>query len=302
MNNQTSANSLPENNKHNLRIKVLLEKLKNKLKNFSVLDNLGHIVGKVKTVHLDSASQLNLVISEEDMAGSRPFLLRSKHIQQVDYPTQSVVLDISKTEIQQLPHYKRSQTPTTEPTSRQTTDFTQVPTSELNSYTEQMPTPMEADDNLASSENTDSLEYSTTSDVVEEEVIRLLEERLLVNLNKRKVGEVIVRKQIETRMVEVPVQYEKLIVEQVGPEPKTLAEIDLTAPEIPTLQANQTAIADAPPTVSGEFTSPKTASLLLDAIARQSTHGCNRVRIEIVLEDSQHQETYQDWFNRCAGT
>ena len=46
---------------------------------------------------------------------------------------------------------------------------------------------------------------------------------------QRKVGEVIVRKEIETRMVqiEVPVRYEKLIVEQVSPEHKQLAEIDL---------------------------------------------------------------------------
>ena len=295
MNDQTS-NKMSGTNKDNLRIKVLLEKLKTKLKNFSVLDNLGHLVGKVKTVHLDSARQLNLVISEEDIAGSHQFLLRSKHIQQVDYSTQSLVLDISKTEIQQLPEYKRSPTSTTAPNSRKTRDFTQEPNFDLNSYTEQMAAPTERDNNLELPENNDA------PDVVEEEVIRLLEERLLVNLNKRKVGEVVVRKEVETRMVEVPVQYEKLIVEQVSPEPKTLAEIDLSAPEIPTLQANETEIAKTQPTVSGEFTSPKTASLLLDAIARQRNHGCQRVRVEIVLADSEHQQTYQDWFNRCAGT
>lgn len=296
MNERTSTNSLSETNKHNLRIKVLLDKLKSKLKDFLVLDSLGNLVGKVKSVHLDSARQLNLVISEEDMAGARPFLLRSNHIHQVDYTTRAVVLDISKAEIQQLPQYKRSQTTTTDLSSRQTRDFTQESVAELNSYTEQMSVPAEGNNNLELSES------SELPEEIEEEVIRLLEERLIVNLNKRKVGEVVVRKEIETRMVEVPVQYEKLIVEQVSPEPKTLAEIDLSAPEIPTLQATETVVAESQPTVGGEFSSPKTASLLLDAIARQRNHGCKRIRIEIVLEDRENQEIYQDWFNRCAGT
>jgi stress response protein YsnF len=62
---------------------------------------------------------------------------------------------------------------------------------------------------------------------VAEETVRLLEERLIVGRQKRKVGEVIVRKAVETRMVEVPVRWERLIVEQVSPERKQLASIDL---------------------------------------------------------------------------
>jgi len=62
---------------------------------------------------------------------------------------------------------------------------------------------------------------------LEEEIIRLLGERLVVDRGKRKIGEVIVRKEIETRMIQVPVRREKLIVEQVSPERKQLAEINL---------------------------------------------------------------------------
>jgi len=65
------------------------------------------------------------------------------------------------------------------------------------------------------------------SEVLEEEIIRLLGERLVVDRGKRKIGEVIVRKEIETRMIQVPVRFEKLIVEQVSPERKQLAEINL---------------------------------------------------------------------------
>lgn len=297
MNNQTSDRK-QETNKNNLRIKVLLEKLRTKLKDFSVLDEGGHLLGNVKNVHLDAARQLNLVISEDNISGSHPFLIRSSHIQQVDYPTKSVVLDISKTEIQQSPEYKRSQTSNSDPTSLPKADANQVLSQNASSYAEQMPEPADV---------TYNIEDSETPDVVEEEVIRLLEERVVVNMNKRKVGEVIVRKEVETRMVEVPVQYEKLIVEQVSPETKRLAEIDLTQTPIPDLgvtgsRSTGTHAAETQPIVSGEFASPKTASLLLDAIAKQRQHGCKRIRIEMVLEDGEHQETYQDWFDRCAGT
>jgi stress response protein YsnF len=71
--------------------------------------------------------------------------------------------------------------------------------------------------------------------VTREEVIPWLEERLIVDQKKRKVGEVVVRKEIETEIIEVPVQREKLIVEQVGAEPKQLAEIDLTEEHLPPL-------------------------------------------------------------------
>lgn len=68
--------------------------------------------------------------------------------------------------------------------------------------------------------------------VLSQDIIRLLGERLVVDRSKRKVGEVIVRKEIVTRMIQVPVRYEKLIVEQVSPERKQLAEIDLGQEEV----------------------------------------------------------------------
>lgn len=73
------------------------------------------------------------------------------------------------------------------------------------------------------------IEYAQDHHIVgQEEVIPLREERLVVDQKKQKVGEVVVRKEIETEIIQVPVQREKLIVEQVGAEPKQLAEIDLT--------------------------------------------------------------------------
>ena len=310
MNDQTSAKK-QETTNHNLRIKVLLDKLRTKLKDFVVLDNGGTFIGNIKDVRLDPARQLNLVISQEDVAGVHLFLLRSSHIQQVDYPSKTILLDVSQIDIHQLPEYRRSQTTTIDfshsaaqtvaPNS--TPDLSKTDGYAASSYAAQMPAPLISKNELIDAEeNDDALQYSPAADIVEEEVIRLLEERLVVNMNKRKVGEVVVRKEVETRMVEVPVQYEKLIVEQVGEQPKRLAEIDLGQPEIPAPAISETPTSESQPTIKGEFTSPKTASLLLDAIARQKNDGCQLVRIEIVLADSTHQEIYQEWFNRCAGT
>lgn len=155
-------------------------------------------------------------------------------------------------------------------------------------------------------ENTDSAD----SHVVEEEIVRLLEERLVVNRSKWKVGEIIVRKEIETETVQVPIRREKVIVElnTETNETKVLA-IDLAAGEVTGVE--QKDIAPSTPqlvansnnptnTVVGEFLSPKAASNLLEAIALQKHHGCTKVRIELIVENSELQETYQKMFDRCS--
>lgn len=63
--------------------------------------------------------------------------------------------------------------------------------------------------------------------ILDEKIIPLLAERVIVDRHKRKSGEVVIRKVIETEVIEVVVRREKLIVEQVSPEYKELAVIDL---------------------------------------------------------------------------
>jgi Domain of unknown function (DUF2382) len=139
--------------------------------------------------------------------------------------------------------------------------------------------------------------------------IPLLEERLIVDVNKQKIGEVVVRKEIETEMVQVPIRREKLIVEQVGAETIQLAEIDLGSSEIQgvelaTMQANMAQVGSVVKSneiiVSGEFTSAKIASLLLNAIALERNQGCKKIRIEIVVDNDERQQTYQEWVDRCS--
>lgn len=276
MDNQASARK-QETVRHNLRVKALLDKLKNKLNNFRVLDNKGLELGIIKDIYLSNTRQINLLILATDLPQSYTFSLTSNQIQQVDYSNKAILTSIDKSGIQ--PILASPQLPIVEE---------QVPEKTLpDSYV-----------------NEPEISDSSSTDVVEEEVIRLIEERLVVNHQKRKIGEVVVRKEIETRMVEVPVQYEKLIVEQVGSEPKIIAEVDLglqqnVAPTSNEIDLNQTSTNN---TVKGEFISPKTVSLLLDAIAKQKHHDCQSVRVEIVLASSENQKTYQEWFDRCSGT
>ncbi|MBD2101946.1 DUF2382 domain-containing protein [Leptolyngbya sp. FACHB-261] len=143
------------------------------------------------------------------------------------------------------------------------------------------------------------------SEIVSEEIVRLLEERLVVNSKKRKLGEVVVRKQIEVQMVQVPVRREKLIVEQISPEHKQLATVDLGEDGIPDLTLaelnnSEEANSETHNSVIGEFLSPKAASLLLDAIAHRSDHGCGRVRVELIIDDPELKRTYQEWFDTCS--
>jgi diaminopimelate epimerase len=136
-----------------------------------------------------------------------------------------------------------------------------------------------------------------------EKIISLLEERLLIDRTKRKVGEIVVRKKVETRMVQVPVKWEKLIIEEVGSETKQLAEINLGQGEIAGIELKQlAAISEGNShTVSGEFFSMKAARDILDAIALHSKNSSHKVRIELMVEDPQQQELYQKMFDRAAG-
>jgi hypothetical protein len=111
-------------------------------------------------------------------------------------------------------------------------------------------------------------------------------------------------------MVQIPVRREKLIVEQVSPERKQLAEIDLGLEEISGIELTEAEITGSKLpettnlsnelTVKGEFNSPKIASLLLNAIALERHQGCKKVRVEIVVEDAERQKTYQEWADRCS--
>ncbi|MDZ8068639.1 MAG: DUF2382 domain-containing protein [Nostoc sp. DedQUE08] len=289
MNSQTMAKNTLQA-KGNSRTISSLADLRKKVNNFAVFDNQGQQVGVVHDLIVDGNRRLNLVISNQanqktaessqQLADKHPslFQLQSQRIKKIDKPTQSVFIDLNKSEIEYMPEYLESETPG---------DFN---SSEQVANNQTTNSPVESLNNL--------------EQIPEEQIIRLIEERLVVESSKRKVGEVIVRKVIETRIVQVPVRREKLIVEQISPEHKQLAEIDLGQGEISSVDLTEVerleVTHDNGLTVSGEFSSPKIANLLLNAIALERNNGCKQVRVTIAVEDESHQKKYQEWFDRCS--
>ncbi len=272
------------------RLNRVPEKVRTKLKSFTVKDNQGLLVGKVKDVYFDANGQLNFVVAGLGRENTRIFLLSVKLLKKVDYHQKALFVNINSDRVDLLPVVSANGGhPYLEKASEPDSEFSN---SELTNPSTVMSNLTDADRTDANLE-TDRDEENF--DIVDREVIRLLEERLVINRSKRKVGEVIVRKEIETRMVQVPIQWEKLIVEQVGDDPKVLAEINLGEGNITGIDLTEIKSDRQEPTVKAEFTSVQKASKILNSIASQPRHGCVKVRLELVLEDKQLEDTYQKW-------
>jgi sporulation protein YlmC with PRC-barrel domain len=284
LNSQARAENLAQVNRKST-INNLLTSLRTKVAHFDVIDNHGQLVGRVKDLILDNHRRLNLVIShpansiksgkQTEVAASFAFVWSQK-IQRIDTINKSLFLNLNISEIEYMSEL--------EP---------QIPGHDMLSDN--------SHEQLAHSDTTNG----NLADISEENIIRLLEEKLVVESSIHKVGEVIIRKEIETRMIQVPVRREKLIVEQVSPEHKQLAEINLSSEELADIvlaEVDGTTVSNfvGDLTVTADFDSPKIASLLLNAIALEKNPGCQRVRVSIVCDDEAHKHKYQEWFDRCS--
>ena len=271
------------------RLNQVPEKVRTKLKSFTVKDNKGQLVGKIKDVYFDANGQLNFVVAGLGSENTRIFIVSIKLLKKVDYHQKALFLSINSDQVDMLPGVSAAGHEYLEKASEPQSEFNN---SELTNPSTVMSNLTDAD---RTDENLETDEDEENFDIVDQEVIRLLEERLVINRSKRKVGEVIVRKEIETRMVQVPIQWEKLIVEQVGDDPKVLAEIDLGEGSITGIDLTEIKSDRQEPTVKAEFTSVQKASKILNSIASQPRHGCVKVRLELVLENKQLEDTYQKW-------
>lgn len=289
MNGQASAEKIATA-KSITRLNRVPEKVRTKLKSFTVKDNQGLLIGKIKDVYFDANGQLNFVVAGLGTENTRIFLVSIKLLKKVDYHQKTLFVSINSEQVELLPGISAN-------AGIESLEIPSAPLSEL-SNTESTNPPkvmLNPTDTDRTNENLQTSDEAEDFDIVDREVIRLLEERLVINRSKRKVGEVIVRKEIETRMVQVPIQWEKLIVEQVGDDPKVLAEIDLGEGNITGIDLSEIKSDRQEPTVKAEFTSVQKASKILNAIASQPRHGCLKVRLELVLEDKQLEDTYQKW-------
>lgn len=308
---------LKQNEQHR-SLEADIDSLKRQLHGFSVMDKDGRRLGEVTDVILDANQRLCLVVTQFNASGSsHSFLLFSHLIRAVSNRTRLVTVKINRDDAHLLPKASiaesRSAVPST-PTRISITESdelsspkamageSQVSTSvapETATPADPIQTPLSEQMPHSGSAAFDSPQPTQSEpDPLENLSFPLLEERLRVNYNRRKIGEVIVRKTIETRIVEVPVRYEKLLIEQVSPEHRSLAEVNLSQGEIPGL--DDVTIVQQQPVVRGEFTSPRVAGQILDTIAKTLHHRCNKVRIELELDDPALLDTYQGWFNQYA--
>jgi Domain of unknown function (DUF2382) len=137
---------------------------------------------------------------------------------------------------------------------------------------------------------------NSATSVLSEEVIPLLEERLVVNFHRRKIGEVVVRKEIETCIVEVPVRRERLIVEQISPEYEKLAVVDLGS----TAETSNSSERRLSPTIQANFGSINAAIEFLKSITDQPSLGAASVPIGLILADQCLQSGYREWLKQHA--
>ena len=134
-------------------------------------------------------------------------------------------------------------------------------------------------------------QQQTTSEV---ERIPLLEEKLQVARRQRKVGEVIVRKQVETRMIKVPIRREKLIVERIGKNPERLTEVVIGEEKVNGFKYEDLNDTDSLHITKSHYLELQTAQDLLEAVAHLSSTDKTKIRLEIVTNCSKHQIEHQN--------
>jgi Domain of unknown function (DUF2382) len=186
----------------------------------------------------------------------------------------------------------------------------------------------DASDLIVPAENIIDFQSATAgSEILASQTFALLEERLMVDFTRRKLGEIVVRKEVETHIlqVQIPIRSEKLIVEQLSPEYKLLSEVELSrsnATEMAISQAIEDGVilagnsdtsisigldaidrklnaSSSQPRLSCEINSVDAARDLLDELAKMSdSNDLQSVRIEIDFKDERQRDIYRSLFDR----
>ncbi|MBE9177211.1 DUF2382 domain-containing protein [Oculatella sp. LEGE 06141] len=293
--------------------KVLLDRLKRRLQGFLVQDSQGQVVGTVQDLILDPSDAdgyFTLVVSQVDSTTpDHAFTLSSRSLHRIDIPNRVLFAKVngvrsSYHELQLNESGDLINTPATaesvsaqiEPPSdfpNQAMAIAPLQPSAITTAPATEPEPIEGD--LLG-------DTSSLPKTVREQVIRLLEEKLDITHKKRKAGEVVIRKTVETRIVEVPVRWEKLVIEQVGDEHKQLAEVDLGQGAVLGVELVQPRDAAHHPSVTGEFVSLEAARSILEAIAGTIRHRCKLIKVDVFLRYWDTQKTHMEFTSPRVGS
>lgn len=111
--------------------------------------------------------------------------------------------------------------------------------------------------------------------------ISLLEEKLQVARRRQKVGEVVIRKQVETRIVQLPIRREKLIVEKIGKNPEQIAEVIIAEEMVNGLSYDELSHKNNFALEQTKFISLDTARKLLAELAELPDSGKLKLRLDL---------------------
>lgn len=116
--------------------------------------------------------------------------------------------------------------------------------------------------------------------------ISLLEEKLQVARRKEKVGEVVIRKEVETRIVKLPIRREKLVVEKIGENAELLTEVIVGEETVNGFKYSELENNDRLSVNQSRFISLSTARELLAAIDKIDPSASSRIRLEVITNSN----------------
>ncbi len=251
-----------------------LSKLDKQLITYKIIDRQGIHRGEVRDIYYNANDELNLLIELTEIANKISLRrLRPEDICQIDSNKRSLLSSLSYQQLENLPLYQP------------------IPT-HLKDVLSESPLYDDCQMNPIHNKNQQPSNSSETYQ------IPLLEEKLRVTRRQQKAGEVVVRKQVETRIVKVPIRREKIIVERIGKNPERLTEVIIGEGKVNGFKYEELNNGDRLHITKSHFLEVQTAQELLEAIAHLSSAANARVRLEIVTNCCEHQIEHQNICDR----
>ena len=264
------------NNLNNAKdLKSQLSNLERQLISFKIIDRQGINKGIVKDVYYDSDGNINLLIelinAKEELGLRR---LGYQDIQQIELEDKSLVSSLSHQQLENLAIYQ--------------------------------PAPSYIENAVEESSNYNNYGMNPDSDISHQSVdseninLSLLEEKLKVIRHKRKLGEVVVRKKVETRIAKIPLRREKLIIERIGKNPEQLTEVIISEDKINGFDYDKLEPANSQPSkiARTKYISLEKAQSIIENIAALSPTEKPKIRLEVVTNNSNLQQQYREICDR----
>ncbi len=255
-------------------LKSQLSRLNQALISYQIIDRQGISRAEVRDVYYDANNELNLLIKIPEIDDKISLRrLEYQDICKIDLANKLILINLSYQEIENLPLYQS------------------VPPHLKEALNE---SPLYNDCEMNPAHN----DYNQKSNEPEVYQIPLLEEKLEVTKQRQKVGEVVVHKQVETRIVKVPIRREKLIVKRIGKNPEKLTEVVIAEGKICGFKYEELNDNNSLHITKSSFLDLPTAQELLEALTHLSSAANAKVRLEIVTNCSEHQVEHQDICDR----